>query len=257
MKLTITASNRDRFQVSNCPRSDLFIKSIQWQSYTDFELLIADGGSSNYEEIKEYFANFKGPIPMRIVQLKIGEAFERARLNNVGVRNSLGEYIMTTDVDMAFAKDFVKTLMDNVGENKLVESRTMYLKSKHTKMIYDRKIDLYNDFRSCHLGRVKKRTSSGGCQCMHINGWNKIHGFDEKYIGWGSEDFDLYTRAGKAGLKRVWLPEERENILLFHQSHSKPDIKKDLEYQEKNKKILNKIDNFIANPDGFWGGVQS
>ena len=52
--LTITASNKNRLDINNIS-SQYFIKSIQWQSFTDFELLIADGGSDNYDELKKYF----------------------------------------------------------------------------------------------------------------------------------------------------------------------------------------------------------
>jgi len=232
----------------------MFMKSIQWQTYKDFELLIADGGSSNYGEIKEYFDDSKLEIPMRIVQCKIGDAFERARLNNVGVRNAQAEYIMTTDVDMLFGKDFVSTLMDKVRPDFLVESRTMYLKNKPAHMIYSGEINPYNDIDNCKIGRIKKRTTAGGCQCMHINSWNKIRGFDESYIGWGSEDYDLLTRAKKAGIKVKWMGESKESIMIFHLPHAR-NTKKDLEYQEKNKKILANISGYEVNLDG-WGDIK-
>lgn len=251
-KLTITASNRDRFDL-NTDATKWFIKSIQWQTYKDFELLIADGGSSNYNEIKEYLENFNGDIPMRIVQLPIGEAFERARLNNVGIRNALGEYVMTTDVDMVLGKDFVQTLMGVASPDSLVESRTLYWKPPFSKKIYNGELDLYNDIDSCRGGRIKKRTSAGGCQCMHMDGWNKVNGFDENYIGWGSEDFDLLTRAKKAKLHIKWMGEQGD-VALFHQPHAK-NIKQDLEYQAENKKLLAKISNYKVNPNG-WGGKK-
>lgn len=255
-KLTITASNRDRF-IPNSPASDLFVKSLQWQTYKDFEILIADGGSKNYEEIEEYFKSFGGDIPMRIVKLEIGEAFERARLNNVGVRNALGEYVMTTDVDLVYGKDFVKTLMGLVAPNILVESRTLYWHPKTVKKVQLGEFDLYNDIASCRRGRIKKRTTAGGCQCMHIDGWNKVRGFDEKgYIGWGSEDTDLLTRCKYAGMKVKWMGENGD-IALFHQHHAKPNVKKDLECQAENKKTLARLQRkkYFKVNEGGWGGV--
>ena len=251
-KLTIAASNKDRLKL-DCSISQFFIKSIQWQEYTDFELLIADGGSENYEEIKEYFETCSSKIPMRIVQHKIGDVFLRALLNNVGVRNANSEYVMTTDVDMLFGHLFVADLMNNVGPNILCESRTMYLKGGLTKKIYSGELDPLNDLDGIKKGRIKKRTTAGGCQCMHMDGWNKIRGFDERYYGWGSEDYDLLTRAKKAKIKTRWLGESHEEIKLFHQSHPKKDIKKDLEHQEENKKILASIREYRVNPNG-WGG---
>jgi len=252
MKLTITASNRDRLKL-NDNASQWFLKSIQWQDYDDFELLIADGGSQNYEELKHYFESSKERIPMRIVQHKIGIPFERALLNNVGIRNAKGDYVMCTDVDMVLGKDFAKILMKNAGDNILVESRTMYWKQPIAESIYKGERNPYNDLDACKVGRIKKRTSAGGCQCMKKTSWEKIHGFSESFIGWGSEDYDLLTRAQLAGFKVVWMGENND-IMLFHQPHPK-NVIEDLKYQENNKKILAKIKSPIVNPNG-WGGIN-
>ena len=66
---------------------------------------------------------------MRVAELKLGEKFERARLNNVGVRNANTPYIMTTDVDMFFAPKFVETMIANLNPKRFIESRTLYWKS--------------------------------------------------------------------------------------------------------------------------------
>jgi len=257
MKLTIVASNRDRLKL-NDNASQWFLKSIQWQDYNEpFELLIADGGSENYEELKSYFESSKERIPMRIVQHKIGIPFERALLNNVGVRNAKGDYTMTTDVDMLLGKSFVSTLMANVSPNALVESRTMYLKSNVTNLIYNGTLDLYNNIIACRICRIKKETTAGGCQCLSRENWNKVQ-FDESFTGWGSEDYDLLMRAKQAGLKVKWLGTSVDTIMLFHQEHPKPNIVKDLEYQENNKKILKQTmagTKRCVNPNG-WGGIK-
>ena len=252
--LTITASNKNRLKLDN-PASQWFIKSIQWQDFQDFELLIADGGSDNYEELKTYFAEHKGPIKMRIVQHPIGDVFHRALLNNVGIRNALGTYVMTTDVDMLLWKGFTNTLMSNLAPNRIVESRTMYLKDYITKEIYEGKCDPYNDIKCLKRGRLKKITSAGGCQCMHKDTWAKVRGFDESYYGWGSEDWDLYTRAKINGINVVWIGGSVEAIELFHQHHPRPTMKQDLEHQEENKKRLAKISRQAVNPNG-WGGIK-
>ena len=253
--LTIAASNKNRLKLDELA-SQWFLKSIQWQDCQNFELLIADGGSDNYEEIKEYFEAHEGPIKMRIVQHKIGDVFLRALLNNVGVRNSRTEYIMTTDVDMLFARGFVKTLTGLLEPNCLIESRTMYLKDYIMKEIYDGLCDPYENPECLKRGRIKKRTTAGGCQCMCKDSWTKVRGFDETFYGWGSEDYDLYTKASqKARMIKKWMGESRETIELYHQHHHHLNLKKDLEYQKANKKRLAKSGRNAVNPDG-WGGKK-
>lgn len=253
--LTITASNKNRLKLEE-PASQWFLKSIQWQDCKDFELLIADGGSDNYEELKEYFESHDGPIKMRIVQHKIGDVFLRSLLNNVGVRNATTPYIMTTDVDMLFARGFVGTLTSLLEEKCFVESRTMYIKSHIMKEFYAGKHDPYENVDCLKRGRIKKRTTAGGCQCMHKDSWAKVRGFDETYYGWGSEDYDLYTRSKRAGLKIKWMGESREAIELFHQhhSHGTERLKQNLAYQAENKKRLARIGKNAVNPNG-WGGI--
>ena len=255
MKLTIVASNRNRLDL-NSPSTQWFLKSIQWQNYKDFELLIADGGSSNYNELKEYFEKSHQDIPMRIIQHKIGEPFERALLNNVGIRNSKGEYAMCTDVDMLLSKNFVSTLINNVSENSFIESRTMYWKSKLINKIYSGELDPYGDLDKCKIGRIKQRTTCGGCQCTSVNNWNSLRGYNEAFIGWGSEDYDLLTRAALMRLNIKWLGGSIEDIMLFHQPHAKTEqqVKIDLEHQEKNKVLLKNIKHYSTNINK-WGGI--
>jgi len=253
--LTITASNKNRLKLDELA-SQWFIKSIQWQDCKDFELLIADGGSDNYEEIKEYFESHDGPIKMSIVKHEIGDVFLRATLNNVGIRNSRTDYIMTTDVDMLFARGFVNTLVGLVKPNCLVESRTMYLKQGVMKEIYAGiGGNPYENVECLKRGRIKKRTTAGGCQCLHKDSWEKIRGFDESYYGWGSEDYDLYARVSRQRWKIKWMGESREAIELFHQHHHHPNLKEELKHQSGNKKRLATIGKRELNPDG-WGGVK-
>ena len=255
--LTIVASNRDRLNLDD-NSTKLFIRSLESQTCKDFEVLIADGGSKNFEELKETFESREKHPKIRIVQEVLGEKFERAKLNNVGVRNAETQYIMTTDVDMCFGADFVEKLLSRIGPETFVESRTKYWKIRLARKIYSGEIDPFTDPDLCMGGRTKKRTTAGGCQCAHINQWEKVRGFDEEFVGWGSEDFDLLTRMKRSGAKVSWMGEGNDQVSLFHQPHHKPDVKGDLACQEVNKKNLHKSmrgeRSYTANPNG-WGGI--
>jgi len=256
-KLTIVASNRDRLDLEK-NITKFFIKSLENQTRKDFEVLIADGGSQNYEELKDYFASRDCEPLIRIVKEPLGDKFERAKMNNVGIRNANTPYIMTTDVDMFFGPEFVQNLIDRVGPDVFVESRTMYWKKNVTERIYDGRLNPFENLEKCKIGRIKKRTTAGGCQCAHIDQWTKVGGFDEDFVGWGSEDFDLLTRMKRSGAQVKWMGESRASINLFHQHHPKPNLKEDLACQEVNKRLLNKAMSgnrpFKANPNG-WGGI--
>jgi len=256
--LTIVASNRDRLDFGT-PSGKLFLDSLEAQTNQDFEVIIADGGSKNYDELEKFMAERVCEPHIRIVKEQLGEKFERARLNNVGVRNATTPYIMTTDVDMCFGAEFVDNLLSRVAPNKFVESRTRYWRGKLVNRIYSGELNPFTDLDSCQNGRIKKRTTAGGCQCAHIDQWTKVRGFDEDFIGWGSEDFDLLTRMMNSGAKVDWMGEAPDIVRLFHQPHAKPNIKEDLECQKKNQKLLKRVKMgqrpFTANPNG-WGGID-
>jgi predicted glycosyltransferase involved in capsule biosynthesis len=236
-KLTIVASNRNRFDPFN-NSTIWFIKSLQRQTCMDFELVIVDGGSRNIDEIKDFCKRAK--FDMRVVDFKLGKKFERARLNNAGIRNAKYPYIMTTDVDMFFAKEFVATLIKHLEPHVFIESRTMYWKPPIANAIYSGEIDPFEDLEAVKVGRIKKRTTAGGCQCAHIKQWEKVRGFDETMIQWGSEDYDLYLRISHVTSETIWMGERRESIMVFHQPHykSKEQVLDDLKHQNENKKTL-------------------
>jgi len=253
MNLTIVVPNRNRFNF-NQPSSQWFLNSLQWQDNLEFELLVVDGGSENFDEIKSYLeSNTK--FKTTVFQHKIGEVFHKTLLNNVAIRKSNTEYVACTDADIVFDRKFTNTVIPLLNPNIMIESRTMYWREWCVEKIYKGELDPYEDINSCKNGRIKKRTTPGGFQCLHRDNWNKISGYnEEEIIGWGSEDVELLERAQMAGIKVQWLGEGFDDIMLFHQPHPKNTIE-DLKCQEKNKKVLENIRNFKANPNG-WGGVK-
>lgn len=253
--LTIIAPNKNRLDPKN-PSTQFFIKSLQWQDYKKFKIVIIDGGSNNYNELKDYLGSFK-EIPIKLFQYKIGEQWHKTLLNNVAIRSCETDYIATTDCDIIFDRRFVSTVIPLLKNNTMIESRTMYLKDEMVAKIYNGELDPYNNIDSCKLGRIKKRTTPGGFQCLHKDNWNKIQGYnEEEIIGWGSEDIELIKRIELAGIKIHWLGENPlgKDIMLFHQPHPK-NVVEELKTQEKNKVVLNNVKHYIANKNG-WGGIK-
>ena len=247
--LTIVCSNRDRLSVDNIA-TKLWIRSIKNQTVKNFRVIVSDGGSKNYGEISKLLSD-----NISCVQHVLGEKFHRNLLNNVGVRAAKTPYIMTSDVDMFYGPDFVKTIIENLNPTTWVQSRTMYWKGDIVHKINNGEIDPSKDINACRIGRIKKRTTAGGCQCGHIDIWNKVRGYDERYIGWGSEDVDLVRRVSMANFRVRWLGETLDSIMLFHQPHRKINYKQDLKDQYSNLRYYQNIRRHDANPEG-WGGIK-
>lgn len=250
--LTVVIPNKNRLDISG-PAGMLTLKSLAWQTHKDFDVIIVDGGSDNYNDLKNGLKSFEN---VSLYQNKILGAFNKPLLNNLGIRISKTEYVLCTDIDIMFAPNFIQNVVAALDENTIVESRTLFWKEHTANKVYGGEIDPLLDLDACRVGRIKYWSTCGGCQCMHKSKWNLLRGYDETFIGWGSEDRDLLDRAQNLGLKVKWLNDERSSIMLFHQPHSKPMdvLQKDLAFQEENKKKLFK--KRIVNESG-WGGIIS
>lgn len=253
LPLTVIIPNRDRMSPS-LKGTDFLFESLKRQTVNNFKILVMDGGSSNFSELKEWLISKQIPNLSILQKVMVGK-FHKTLLNNTAIRLCDTEYIMTTDADMFFASKFFETLMKHLSPDMFIESRTMYWKPTTANLIYSGKLNPFDDLESCKIGRIKKRTTSGGCQCGHKSIWNKIRGYDERYMGWGSEDTDLTSRISKAGFQIRWLGESLESIMLFHQPHDKINPTQDMQDQYRNLTYLQNIKTHEANPEG-WGGIK-
>lgn len=255
-KLTVIIPNKDRLMPNSISTEFLF-RSLDNQSFRDFDVLIVDGGSKNYEELKNYIGMLDKGIKKTIIQNKLSVIWNKCILNNFGIKRCDSEYAMTTDADMLFGKEFIANLCKSLSENTFVESVTMYMKYGIMKHIYAGSPDFFKDENKCKIGRVKRRTTCGGCQATSIKNWEKLKGYDEEMKGWGFEDQELLFRAELSGLKIVWLGEQGD-VCLFHQAHDKPNDKENTLHTNDNK---NRLDNLIktkkfdyVNKNGWGAG---
>lgn len=242
--LTVVVPNKDRFDF-NRPSSQFWLKSLLWQDYNNFKVVVMDGGSKNYNEIKKRLESIDR-IRFIVFQHKIEGVFHKTLLNNIAIKKCDTEYIATTDADLVYDKRFIGSVIPLLEHDTMIESRTMYWKGAIVEKIYKGELDPFNNIDSCKKARIKKRTTCGGFQCLHKDQWDKIGMYDERYKYWGSEDQDLLHRAVMAGIKVKWLGESVESVMVFHQPHPK-NIEEELKWQYKNLAFFNNIKNFKAN----------
>ena len=250
--LTIVIPNKDRMDI-NSNSTKWLLKSLQWQVCDKpFDILFADGGSANYEELKNFVESYNGKYPMKFVQKKI-DVWNKSLLNNFGIRSAKGEYILRTDADILFAQNFVSSVVAVLDKNAFIEARTMYWKGFMSNKIYSGELDPYANIDACKIGRIKKRTTCGGCQCTHIDNWTKLKGYNED-VAWIYEDMEMMVRASVSGLNIKWIGENINNIMLFHQPHE--CYKNTTEQLAKvgSNKYLSHHPKLDVNTNG-WGGM--
>lgn len=188
------------------------LKSIQKQSFKDFEVIISDANSTDKTpSIAEKF-NFKlikGGLP--------------AKGRNNGAKHAKGKYLLFLDSDTIISKKFLEKLLFNFEKEKanIASVGINPIKTPRNKKKYDFYSILF-DFINFYLKTMSKVRPFSGGYCIFIKKklHNEINGFDEKLrIG---EDFDYVLRAYQ-GLK----PEQNNIPFKF---------KKILDNRELNKK---------------------
>lgn len=222
LSLVLAYRNREPDRIRRC------LESLNRQDREDFELVFVDYGSRHdlAATIRELVANH--PFARYLYSDTRGRPWSRARALNVGIRNCQSPFVLTSDVDMVFGKDFVATVLEEASPEKVLSCAPYFL---------PRGFDGWGDL-SGHRSHLTKATQAalGGCQCVARSVLDELGGFDEHYIYWGLEDRDLHHRLTDHGLTPSWIDDRAD---LFHQWHPRHDFK---------------TDGYL--PHGLWGHME-
>lgn len=103
------------------------LKSLDKQSFTDFEIIIVDDGSTDNSKLRVKSVKSK----FKIKNLKLIEQKHQgpAKARNLGVKYAKGDILVFLDGDMYFAKDFLKDLIYPIklGKTKGIFSTEEYV----------------------------------------------------------------------------------------------------------------------------------
>ena len=201
------------------------MKSLQQQTDPDFQVIFVDYGSSerNSEATRETLSSF--PFVEYFYVAHPGLLWNKSKAFNYGIRKSESEYIVTADIDVIFHPEFVENTRRIASTENYTVFSYAYLQKKESKDVSKRE---FSELKPSHTGYI---TGSGVYPKVFLE---KIHGFDEFYHFYGSEDEDLFLRLEHAGLKR----KKEEMNMLAHQWHPR------YPFEEKNKlSLIPKINN--------------
>ena len=239
----------------------LVLAGFESQSFSEFEIIIADDGSNKtvVSEIEKVI--YDSPLNIQHVWHP-DEGWRKNRILNKAVITSLSDYLIFIDGDCVPHRDFVKEHFENRKKKTALTGRRVNLSEKFTSRItpeYVKSGELDNSifnliidgifggsfdvekgfyFKSAFLRNYfnKKKRGLLGCNfSIHKDELVKINGFDERYdapaIG---EDTDVQYRYELSGGK----VESLNNIAVqYHLYHKiRPRESKNLELFERVKK---------------------
>lgn len=193
--------NRDENRIYNS------LYSLAAQTNKNFEVLFIDYGSENQfsSSIKKVLENFHFVKYYYVGHP--GLLWNKSKALNFGIKRTKTEFIFISDVDLLFHQNTIQLLQDISTSEKAYLFKLSYLNEKCTKNI-DLKFN-FNDLKVKHIGKVN------GMLFASRKALFEVHGLDEFFHFYGSEDVDLFHRLENSGQ----ILQQRDELYFKHQWH--------------------------------------
>lgn len=240
----------------------------------DEVLVVDDGSTDNTEQVCE---DFKAHLPIKYIYNHNPNWSICSMARNIGVKNALGDIIITSEPELLFVTDIVKQMVDERPKFKdqIISVGVIYHAQSETPfnpgLITDAKSALKSEIvenyqiqpRSYHQsGYVKTLNMQAMFACLYEKKWlMDLGGWDESFPGcWGWDDVDLATRLRVSGINQHICP-DMEALHQFHAHPPQDDWMKgahDNELHFKRKDLQDKNNpNLVANQGVEWGVIKS
>lgn len=230
------------------------LTGYEQQTYTDFEIVIADDGST--EETKRRIQTFQEQSNLKIVHVwHEDKGFQKTTILNKSILAAKGQYLIFTDGDCIPRHDFVEKHMTLKKENCFLSGGYFKLPRSISELIQNEDIINQSCFDKDWLlkhglkpsFKINKLTSYGRKEWvlntltptkatwdgMNASGFKKdilaVNGFDER-MRYGGEDREMGERLMNNGIKPLQI---RYSAVCVHLEH-------DRNYANDTHKLINK-----------------
>jgi glycosyltransferase involved in cell wall biosynthesis len=232
---------------------DMVLRSLAAQTYTDFEVVVADDGSR--EDTRLMIDRFSSQSPFKLKQVwQEDEGFRAATIRNKAVAASQGKYLVFLDGDCMVFPDFLAEHARLKEPNRFTTGNRMLLSCSFTETVLSRQLPLHQwTLSQWIMARLKGRTNRllpllrfplgflrkltprkwHGVKTCNLGVWRQdfldVNGFDESYQGWGYEDSDLVIRIMNKGVFRLEGRFAIPVMHLWHPSNHSPSTEENLQ----------------------------
>ncbi|GAA5068578.1 glycosyltransferase family 2 protein [Lysobacter panacisoli] len=238
----------------------LVLRSVAAQSRLPDEVIVADDGSRDdtARMLAELAQDF--PVPLRHVW-QADEGFRRARALNRAFAAARGDYVIQLDGDMLLHPEFIADHLTLARPGRFLQGTRIRTTAAEAKRLlaggaprFGWFVDAYyrddNDRGTYHYGRrhhsvralwlarLKARASGHPMGC-NVSFWRddlvRVNGYDERMVGYGSEDLELDARLRHAGLRRSQI---KFAALTLHLEHGSSGLVDPADPELPNNKLL-------------------
>ena len=236
----------------------LCLQSLTEQTDKDFEVIVADDGSG--PEIEEVVSEFKDCLNIKHIWQE-DSGFRKALALNNAAKVAAGEKLFFIDGDIVVHPRGVGVVIEELRPGCYITSRVVRISEKLRDRIMAGKYSaqkifsfpflaaltinwLFGKTRFLEYGLMlppglaaffqslkKSRQVFGGCWAICKTDFEAVNGYDNSYIGYGHEDFDIGWRLHWAGVRAKLVT---NRLVMFHMYHSKRT--ENLQNKEKKKR---------------------
>lgn len=197
------------------------LKSLKWQTYKEFEIILVDNGSTDgsLTYVAEHFPE------VRII--KLYKNFGFAKAINEGVKVAKADYVVFLNNDTEADKDWLKHLIAYVDSHQEVISVGSKLLNFYDRKLIDGVGILINEvgqaksigWEEKDKGQYEKEMyifgATGGAALFRREDFIKVGGLDENYFMY-SEEVDFAFRAQFLGYQAIYCPK----AVVYHKHKS-------------------------------------
>ncbi len=231
------------------------------QSFQDFEIIVADDGSTS--ETKDTIKKIQKltDIPIKHVWHE-DNGFQKCKILNKAILEARHEYLVFTDGDCIPRSDFLQTHVDNAEENRYLTGTYVKLPLTTSKLITQKDVingncfnldwlkkngykNSKNNLKLAAKGKVVKflntfTTANANFMGANASVWKKdalaVKGFDER-MQYGGLDREFGVRLENLGVKAKRM---RFSAICVHLDHPRAYKKPELVAKNKALRVNNK-----------------
>lgn len=242
----------------------LVLASLEMQTFKDFEVIIADDGSS--KEVVDELKAIPTSFPLKHIWHP-DNGWQKPIICNIAVTKALADYLIFIDSDCFLHPKFIEDHMNNRGENIAVSGRRVMLTDNISKSItvervkgnYMRTICIFRLIYAHfilgekvyirHAFRISNkwfRKLFIKDRCRGFWGCNfstykknilAVNGYDERFLTYGGEDADLDMRLRAIGVMPKTVKHLATQYHIYHkQQQDDNDINNAILTEHINKK---------------------
>ncbi len=206
------------------------------------EIIVADDGSGEktQETVQKYMS---GSLPLLHVRHE-DKGFRAARIRNLAIRESKGDYIVLLDGDCIPGRFFIKDHLDLAEKGLFFQGKRILVgqglagsfthadaDSAGTLLKYAFSGKISNSHHLLRLPFFPALVSKGmdGIKSCNMGFFREdifaVNGFNQNFVGWGREDSELAIRFFKSGLNKKEHPFRAVCFHLWHEENDRDRLK--------------------------------